>query len=325
MKRYVSALAAAILVMGGAGGTAGAAHADSTPPVDVLSAISNASPASLSGVATVVSSDADSAVTDSNSGIAIDVPVDPSTPLSLSGGASGTPLVITLPQATTADNAKPVSGGIVSYDNNNGSTTVPLVKTDGSLQIDTVISNAAAPSSYSYGLSVPAGGVMSQDDAGAISVVDDSGNLVAGISPAWARDAGGRSVPTHFVISGFTVTQVVDLSAADIAYPVVADPWLWRDTIDHTTWSYAVPGDARLQVFPTGWGRTWSGSAVWGEQWGEVLKKTSQHKDWANTNEMKWQFECHLALGANLWKSSYNLDTINRRGSLASYITHKCN
>lgn len=90
-------------------------------------------------------------------------------------------------------------------------------------------------------------------------------------------------------------------------------------------WSYAYSGDPRLMVYPTVWGRWWSGSGMWGIQWKEVVSKTTSYRSRANTADMKYQFECHLGLGANLWKESYNLDTELHRGSLLAYYRYKCN
>jgi hypothetical protein len=53
-------------------------------------------------------------------------------------------------------------------------------------------------------------------------VGDGAGNPVSLIAPAWALDARGRSVPTHYLLSGGTITQVVEHGGA--TYPVVADP-----------------------------------------------------------------------------------------------------
>jgi len=53
---------------------------------------------------------------------------------------------------------------------------------------------------------------------------------MAKIGAAWAVDANGEAVATHYEIDGTTLTQVVDTDG-QTAYPVVADPawywWLW--------------------------------------------------------------------------------------------------
>jgi hypothetical protein len=56
---------------------------------------------------------------------------------------------------------------------------------------------------------------------------------VATIGAAWAVDANGEAVATHYEIDGTTLTQVVETNA-QTAYPVVADPawywWVWTAT-----------------------------------------------------------------------------------------------
>ena len=49
--------------------------------------------------------------------------------------------------------------------------------------------------------------------------------FVGAIVPPWAEDATGQSLPTHYEITGQTLTQIVDHLAA-IEPPLVADAWL---------------------------------------------------------------------------------------------------
>lgn len=58
-------------------------------------------------------------------------------------------------------------------------------------------------------------------DDGSVSVSDADGFL-GGIEAPWAIDAAGRSLPTHYEISGSTLMQIVDTTGA--SFPVVADP-----------------------------------------------------------------------------------------------------
>lgn len=46
---------------------------------------------------------------------------------------------------------------MVSYDNNNGSLTVPVVQKDGSVQVNTVIESPSAPTRYAYPVELPDG------------------------------------------------------------------------------------------------------------------------------------------------------------------------
>lgn len=57
-------------------------------------------------------------------------------------------------------------------------------------------------------------------------IVRDGGSTaepVAAIDPAWARDANGAAVATHFEVHGDTLTQVSDVKP-NTPLPVVADP-----------------------------------------------------------------------------------------------------
>jgi hypothetical protein len=103
-----------------------------------------------------------------------------------------------------------------------------------------------------------------------------------------------------------------------------AEMWLRREGYRVTALD-AGENDPRLMVFPTSWGRVWAGSLTWDAHWSEVLSKTPDHKSRANTNDMKLQLWCHLDLGAQFWKDSYNLDTSLHRGRLDAYTSHRCN
>ncbi|WP_373768768.1 hypothetical protein [Weissella soli] len=43
------------------------------------------------------------------------------------------------------------------------------------------------------------------------------------IKAAWAKDSKGQSVPTHYVINGNTITQVIDFDENNF-FPIIADP-----------------------------------------------------------------------------------------------------
>jgi len=204
---------------------------DGAPSVDALSAIQDAAPGVLNDVASVATTaDGDVAISAATSSTTITIPTDPSDGITIEGTMSTpvTSVSVDLPFAGEANRAKVEAPGIVSFDNGNGSTTVPVVKSDGSLQISTIINGASAPSEYPYALDVPAGGRLASLDNGAAVVLDDQANPVTYIPTPWAKDSSGVAVPTHFVVAGNTLTQVVDTSSAEIVFPVVADPqFLW--------------------------------------------------------------------------------------------------
>ncbi|MCZ2404395.1 DUF2599 domain-containing protein [Paenarthrobacter sp. Z7-10] len=311
-------------------------------PSAAISAIQRANPAAFENVANASTTSTgaiavQTTVPDALGGSA-SVSTNPSTGVTLSqeeqtttdpfdGSTSTIPastMSMSLPFSPTASSAHVESNGVVSYDNHNGSTTVSILKQDASVQLNTVIQGANAPASYVYPVNMPAGAKLSANDDGSVTIVDSVGNFLGGISAPWAVDAGGGSVPTHYDISGSSLIQVVDLSHVT-AYPVVADPWFGIALIQKTVWSYAYKNDPRLMVYPTVWGRAWSGPALWKVQWSEVITKTTSYRSRANTPDMYYQFVCHQELGAEYWKGSYNLDSNIRRGSLFQYLIHKCN
>lgn len=196
------------------------ADADTVNAADAVAAVLRVAPEAISDLAKTTS-DADAAAQASVSGVDVAVPKDASDGVQLSGGAE---LTIGLPFADQASNAADSpKAGVVVYDNNNGSSTVPVTHTDGTLQITTVIENANAPKRYDYPISMPAGASLTQDAKGTVAVVTADGSPLRVFGEAWAKDANGKTVPTHYEVHGNTLTQVVEFSEAT-AFPVVADP-----------------------------------------------------------------------------------------------------
>ncbi|WP_025157193.1 hypothetical protein [Leifsonia aquatica] len=194
---------------------------------DVLGTVTSATPETANNAAAVATTDSgENAIDAQVSGADVTVPIDPVSGITL-GTAAGV-LSVGLPYAGGASNVNVEKDGVVSYDNNNGSSSVPVVTTDGSIQINTVITAAIAPKRYDYALTVPDGGQILQAGE-AYFVVNGDGATLAYIAAPWAKDANGVAVPTHYELNGNTLTQVVDFTATT-AFPVVADPsvtWLW--------------------------------------------------------------------------------------------------
>ncbi|MCB2412183.1 hypothetical protein LGT39_04875 [Demequina sp. TTPB684] len=138
-------------------------------------------------------------------------------------GVDGAPAIeVTLPFADAADEGEIVDGALV-YDNNNGSTTTPLVHDDGSVQILTTIADSTAPTDYEYDLTLGQGSSLSIAPDGGVVVKDSEGAVVGVVEKPWAFDATGSPVSTHYVVDGDTLVQVVAHDSSTI-YPVVADP-----------------------------------------------------------------------------------------------------
>ena len=93
------------------------------------------------------------------------------------------------------------------------------------MQVLVVIDGPDAPTEYRFDTTVPAGAVLLPSTDGGAAVVDAEGLVVAVVAPAWAVDANGQPVPTHYRVDGTTLVQVIDHHGA--AYPVVGDP-CWK-------------------------------------------------------------------------------------------------
>jgi predicted RecA/RadA family phage recombinase len=185
--------------------------------VDAVAAIEHVDPAAVAALPETTSAgDGVAVATDGDAVIA--VPSEPADGISLGAVTVG------LPYADQADDAAASQKrGVVAFDNNNGSTTVPVIHHDGTLQISTVIENARAPKRYDYPIDVPDGATLTESPEGVIAVIAVDGTPLTVFGDAWAKDANGEPVSTHYEIAGNTLTQVVDFTERT-AFPVVADP-----------------------------------------------------------------------------------------------------
>ncbi|MDN4613260.1 hypothetical protein P5G50_02240 [Leifsonia sp. F6_8S_P_1B] len=210
---------ASLLCMGGVAANAG------EPEPDPLAAVARVAPESVSDAADVQPvTTSPEAVDATVNGTNVIVPSDPEESVRLSSGNGDASLG--LPFAGVADGAVVRGDGAVSYDNNNGSSTVPIVRRDGSVQINTVIRHSGAPKRYDYAVSVPSGQSLHLAPDGSVYVAAETGVPSFYIAAPWAKDAAGNPVPTHFELAGKTLTQVVDFTA-ETAFPVVADPTVY--------------------------------------------------------------------------------------------------
>jgi hypothetical protein len=120
--------------------------------------------------------------------------------------------------------------GMAAFDNDDNSVVVPVLKTNGSVQVVTVSANANAPTRYAYPVILQKGQTLSLLPSGQVVLLDAVGNALGMMTAPWALDATGNPVPTRYEVTGNVVTQVVDLYAPGIVFPVVADPtfvWIW--------------------------------------------------------------------------------------------------
>ena len=256
---------------------------------------------------------------------------------------SGYSLAVGLPFAGRAKRGFKVVNGVTAFDNQNGSFTSVISKTDGSVQFVTMLMDPQAPDSYTYKFEIPTGFKSAVQANGSVILASSDSEFIAGIAPAWAVDAHGTPVPTHYELSGSSLTQVVDHSNKALAYPLIADPWLGFSLIDHTSWTSDSPYSPTLSVYPTPWGRTVAFSTTYpflgptlgtldllsmNAAWSEILSETSLvgHPN-PDTPSMLMQFECHFFYVSKKKpeKVSWNLDSKRPYAPLGIQFLTGCN
>jgi hypothetical protein len=317
-------------------GTSTAALAeDQSPSADALAAVESVVPETLAAAAPTTSTAADAAQY-STEGTTVTVPWDATGEATLS--SANQELTVSLPFAEQASDGIVLDEGVTAFDNKNASTTVPVVRADGSLQIITVIDSADAPTRYDYDFSVPDGGAITIREDGVVVITDHAGGFSGAVAPAWAKDANGAPVSTWYEVSGNTLTQVVGHSA-ETAFPVVADPWAGI-TLFQNFRRDTYSGDDRYNAFVTPLGAIVlsGGGGVGGYIAGQAVFNGAGWDEWkaafgasAMTNKatLQHQYNCHVA-ASNYglpFTGEYNLERFrtNRSNWPAGVVTHRCN
>jgi len=200
-------------------GVTASAEESSTSADDTVAAINDVAGSVLD---TAIDVSATDSTVSTGGGVNVDLSTDASDGILIDSPVAGD-LEIGLPFADAADDAEVVDGVMV-YDNNNGTTTTPLVHDDGSVQILTTIADANAPTAYEYQIGLAPGATLSAGADGGVAILDAKGEVTGYIEAPWAYDANGATVPTKYEVVGATLVQVVSHTGVDTAYPVVADP-----------------------------------------------------------------------------------------------------
>ncbi len=253
-----------------------------------------------------------------NADVAVTLPGDPTDGVDIAT-STGVEVTLELPFASTATNATRTDDATVVYDNNNGSSTVPVVHDDGSVAVNTVINDADAPTSYNYEINVGAASRLELAEDGGVVIFDGEGNVVGGVAAPWAKDANGQAVPTHFQIEGAKLIQVVSHRDADYAYPVVADPWMGFNLISKVT-PVRLSAGLSYQVYPTGWGRSAPQYVHNGRGWEEAVSKGVPRRQ-----GLYEQYTCHPWSAIARVKSSWNLDTWRPTVGFWKTVAAACN
>jgi len=266
---------------------------------------------------------------DSENGLDVDAPQDPSQPV-VASDPDGRNIEVTLPQADRLSDATLASdGATIIYVGDASTPSVAVQSSAGGLRIHTVIAGPGVETDSTYSLGLDEGARLVQDPSGFVVIQAADGSSQGFISPAWAVDATGASVPSSYTISGSTITQHVDLTGRNVQYPVVADPWLGQDLVSSAKWARSSSGWT-LQVTPTGFARTimpifklelalWAGYAGWDELYAKYKNKGLD----TNLGGMKDQYVCHMQFA--FFKSTWNLDEWRPNVSYPATVAAACN
>src|SRR6218665_158034 len=162
------------------------------------------------------------AVATTDSGISIEIPIEAADGVSLRN-TDGSAFRIGLPQAD--NEAALLSDGSVVYTSEN-STASTVIPTEAGVQMLTTITDQSAPTRFPYHVGLGPGQIIQLTDNGGAVIVNADGVSEMTVAPAWAEDAIGQSIPTHYEIEGEALVQVVEhTSTPGVAYPIVADPF----------------------------------------------------------------------------------------------------
>jgi hypothetical protein len=328
MKRFLIPIA--VLAGIGLTGAALPAEAASMNEVPAASHTLGAVPGVMNDLAEPVAiDDGETAYLSIETGTEVQVPTNTSEPIVLSNASKGT-IAVELPFSEEAATQEK-SGTLHEFDNANGSRTVPLVKTDGSVQITTILDGRGAPTRFEYGFSIGAGRYLDQDGV-LIAARESDGTWVAGVAPAWAVDAKGQAVPTHYEVSGSTLVQVVDHLDQSFTYPIVADPYLGQSLISRVDVG-TEGGKPRYNVVKTAYGNNVAlgslrpgnydpllGATVMrGDGWKEAIAKRPA----MNIATVKQQYDCHTVFAPS--KNPWNLEAFRSQRANWGINPAQCN
>lgn len=164
----------------------------------------------------------------------------------------------------------------------------------------------------------------------------DENAPLAYVPQPWAKDATGKTVGTHYEISGNSLVQVIEPDS-ETTYPVVADPTTIYTFFSSVSWIYRSPYWS-LSLVPNAWMRATAGLGTAGglagasvgeivarQAWNQIYAHEHSNTHWRdkNVNGMFNQYECHFHFA--FWKSAFNLEPDRPNPGLAKTITQMCN
>ena len=154
-----------------------------------------------------------------------------------------------------------------------------------------------------------------------VLVRDLDQNIQAIFPPAWAVDANGKEVATHYEVRGNDLVQIISHLVDQVAYPVVTDPYLGVDLISSAVWRGSSFGNANLAVIPTAAGRLIGNTVARNYGWPEIRSKVNVHR-WGNAAGLLDQYVCHVFLA---FEHEYNLEPRRPNAGWLHTIVTGCN
>ncbi|MEJ1816053.1 hypothetical protein [Clavibacter michiganensis] len=201
--------------------------AQAAPSRDLATVLANAAPQGAS----VVPLAKDAATTAGD--VSVNLPDAGASSLGVTANGGDVSTNIVLPDQFDTAAGITLPDGTVTYPDQErpGDHIAVQLLDDGSTRVQTVLADKNSPKEYAYSMDgfVPVQGVDAegQDAFGFLGEGEGETSNYVPVAPAWAKDARGVAVPTHYEVRGATLVQVIE-PAASATFPVVADPaWVW--------------------------------------------------------------------------------------------------
>lgn len=250
--------------------------------------------------------------------------------------ADGDAVTMSLVQATGAQAPADITNdGTLFVEHESGISSTAVVKEDGSVQVVSTIAEGTTTEEIPYEFDAAGLSYIQESDDGALFLRAADGSLLGGVAPAWAKDANGVEVPTHYEVTGTQVVQIVEHAAGGFQYPIVADPFWGTNLFDYVRWINGVH-----VMKPSGWNRAIRLGAVNTPQSPNVGMSIIMADGWnefANRSPARYninhstrqQYYCHAVYGVDLFTNT-TWDLEPYRPSLPGenwheVFRHKCN
>lgn len=250
--------------------------------------------------------------------------------------ADGDAVTMSLVQATGAQAPADVTNdGTLFVEHESGISSTAVVKEDGSVQVVSTIAEGTTTQEIPYEFEAAGLSYIQESDDGALFLRAADGTLLGGVAPAWAKDANGVEVPTRYEVTGTQVVQVVEHTAGDFAYPIVADPFWGTNLFDYVRWINGVH-----VMKPSGWNRAIRLGAVnsaHAPNIGLSIIMDDGWKEFANKSPARYninhstrqQYYCHAVYGIDvLTNPTWDLEPYRPalpRENWHEVFRHKCN